>query len=131
MAERRIEAPLVAHRVIDGDTLEASLGVRLPVRLAGIDTPELSVAAQKTAATVAKAHARRWLAESDRRGLTMLARVEELGQYGRLVGDIIRPATGETLAAYLLAAGVAVPSDGTRRHQWTDEELRRIEKLAP
>ena len=130
MSDAHIDAPLVDARVIDGDTIDAAIGLRLPIRIEGIDTPELSVAGQHAAALVAQSHARIWIHQARHDGRTIMVRATELGQYGRLVGDLYLPSTGETLSAYLLAAGVAVKSEDGRRHKWTDEELRAIERLA-
>jgi len=131
MSDAHIDAPLVDSRVIDGDTIDAAIGLRLPIRIEGIDTPELRVAGQLAAALVAQSHTRIWIQQARHNQQTIMARATALGQYGRLVGDLYLPATGETLSGYLLAAGVAVKSEDGRRHQWTDEELRRIERLAP
>lgn len=137
MSDRKAEAPLICHRVTDGDTVRVGIGFRLPMRLKGIDAPELSIPAQHAAALVAQAHARLWLLDAERAEekpgskMAVMVRVDDLGLYKRVEGDVYRTDTGETLTGYLLACGVAVKSEDGRRHKWTDEELRRIEQLAP
>jgi len=136
MSDAHLAGPLLNHRVIDGDTVEVGIGVCVPIRLAGIDTPELRIPAQFAAALVAQAHARLWLAEAKRAAerddkIAVMVRVDDLALYKRLEGHVYRTDSAQTLSEYLLLVGVAVKSEDGRRHKWTDEELRRIERLAP
>lgn len=122
-----IETPVTAARIVDGDTISTTVSVTLPVRLAGIDTPELRDRRQRAAGQVAAEYTRRWMesAQSDSRFARL--RLFGLGLYGRMEGDFYNEA-GESLSSYLVEAGVAVPSDGKRR-EWTDAELKAIEGL--
>lgn len=96
------------ERVVDGDTIvvHLDLGFRLvatvPLRLSGINCPELGTDAGKTA----KAFAYDWLS----RTTDLLVTTEkDPEKYGRWLAVVQRPGGGETLNAALLDAGLAAP----------------------
>jgi len=120
-----IEAPVTSCRVIDGDTVEVSVTLTLPLRLRGVDAPELRVAEQKTAGVVAKQETQRWVDAATGDGHKLLIRAYRLGQFGRMEGDL-RDRHGHWLSEHLLARGVVVTS-GESRHKWTKDELTKIE----
>jgi len=130
-----IHSPVILGglRVLTGDVLDVAVGRRLRLHLAGIETPQFHQAGQQLAAMVARAHVRKWLGEAERGGHRLIVRVPQSWPPWRLEGDIYlyREECEESLAAYLLAVGVAVVREPGRRHHWTDEELRAIEATAP
>jgi endonuclease YncB( thermonuclease family) len=96
-------------RVIDGDTLVADfdLGFRLtatlPVRLLGINAPEMSEAAGK----VSRAWAIAWF---ERLGPDMMiTTAKDPEKYGRWLGTIHSPSQEMSLNDALVAAGMARP----------------------
>ena len=118
-----LPGPLPARviAVVDGDTLEVSariwLGqaVRVRVRLAGIDAPELSgnCAAERRAAGRAKA----FLAAAVADGEVRLRQI----RYGKYAGRVlarISVAGGRDLGQALLARGLARAYDGGKRPAW-------------
>ena len=102
----------------DGDTfrLEIDIGFALrhyaPVRLHGADTPELRGGTEltKAAARLARDEAERFIRDAAE---VMFHCVVWGGKYGRPVGDII--CDGQSLAAWLIEEGLAVPYDGGSR----------------
>jgi endonuclease YncB( thermonuclease family) len=122
------EAPVSTVRVIDGDTVEVTVSVTAPVRLVSIDTPELRDAKQKAAARVARDGAKAWIATATADGHVIRARIHGLGLYGRLEGDLVDE-RGRSLAGDLLRRGLAVPTHGETRHEWTPAELKAIEAV--
>ena len=122
-----LEGPVSSARVVDGDTLHATVSLTLPIRLPGIDTPELRKPEQKAAAQVAANTARRWLDAAQAGTRIARLRVYGLGLYSRLEGDLFNEAD-ESLSSHLIAKGVAVRTDGDKRHEWTDSELKKIER---
>ncbi|MER5322374.1 thermonuclease family protein [Streptosporangium roseum] len=101
-------------RVVDGDTLDAALGLgyglgyAAKLRLAGVNTPELATVPGVDAA----AWVRNWLVA--RRGSVVVRTVKDRREkYGRYLATV--EAGGESLNEALLTAGVAVPYDGGRR----------------
>jgi micrococcal nuclease len=101
---------------VDADTLhlEVDLGLdcrlRLTVRLAGINAPELSTAEGKEAAAFVDA----WLVENAPDGMVLLRTVKDTREkYGRYLGvlfplAILDGASVTDLSAALLSAGRAV-----------------------
>lgn len=122
-AADRLPGPIPAEvlRVIDGDTVEVAahiwLGqeVRVAVRLAGIDTPELrgACAREKQMAQ----DARNLLAREASAAPVTLHDVETDKFGGRVLAEV-RTAAGISLADRLIAAGLARPYDGRRRVSW-------------
>lgn len=110
------------ERVIDGDSLEASvtiwLGqeVRTTVRLAGIDTAELRAACPMAREQAAAAKA--FLAGRVEGGSVTLTGIETDKYGGRVVAHVT-DASGTDLAEALLAEGLARPYQG-RRPDWCD-----------
>jgi endonuclease YncB( thermonuclease family) len=106
-------------RVIDGDTVEVDVtpwphaNIRATVRLAGIDTPELSGApCEAKLARAARKAAQDWLAGRDVR-VTLTGR----DKYGRFVGRLTDDRGGD-LSDALLAAGHGRPYAGGKRGAW-------------
>jgi endonuclease YncB( thermonuclease family) len=105
--------PATVLEVHDGDTLKvnADLGwhitlINQPVRLAGVDAPELATDAGKAAAAFTAA-----LAPPG----TMVTLVSHsLDKYGRVLGTITLP-DGQDLSAALIAAGHGVDYHGGKR----------------
>jgi len=125
-AAPRIEVPLADYRVIDGDTYEVTVSVTFPLRIVGVDTPELRDPRQKAAATVAADVARQWLKDAPGPLAVVIYR---LGMYGRIEGDLVDRSSGEKISMYLFRRGVAFPSVG-KRFDWPEKELRKIEAIA-
>lgn len=110
--------------VIDGDTIKVNIdhihpliGERIPVRLAGIDTPELSSPNPhiKALALKAKAFTENALKNSNRILLTNLRR----DKYFRLLADL--QIDGISLSEMLLDAGLARPYHGGEKPDWTKQ----------
>jgi len=123
-----VEIPATKARAIDGDTVAVTFTLTVPVRLAGIDAPELRDEKQKRAAQVAKQAVARWLGESTRDGHIIRLRAYRLGVYGRVEGDLLDE-RGKSLSDCLLRQGMAVSTSGGKRHEWTRGELKAIEEL--
>ena len=113
--------PAIIHGCHDGDTCTISIpslppvfGDRLPIRLAGIDTPELSSACAHEQALAARARnfLRSRLLNATHVEIDFLAR----DKYFRVLA-LIR-ADGIDLADALLGAGLAHPYDGGPRRAW-------------
>lgn len=107
-------APVTAHRVIDGDTVEATIEVwpRLfvqdAVRLVGIDAPEMHAPRPCERADAQRA--------KDRLGQLLAAgridvEPDHKDKYGRMVGRV--RVDGADVNAALLAEGLAVPWGGS------------------
>ncbi len=108
-------------RVIDGDTIKVDIhgihpliGDGISVRLAGIDTAELSSTDPriKKLALEAKAFVEKALANSDNVLLLNIKR----GKYFRILAEVY--VDGERLADKLLEAGLAVPYKGGKKPDW-------------
>ncbi len=110
------------HRCYDGDTCTLSLpgvhphfGKEIPVRLAGIDTPEIKAAClqEKVLALQAREYVRATLSQARRIDLIDASR----GKYFRVVARIV--ADGQDLTALLLHQNLGVPYAGDRKsHPW-------------
>lgn len=112
--------PATIVRVIDADTIETDLDLgwhltyRAKIRLAGVNAPELTTAAGKTA--------RAWLVDYLAAAGSVTVVSHSLDKYGRVLGDvywwdtstgIVPPlASQHHLNADLLSAGHAVPMGG-------------------
>ena len=97
-------------RVVDGDTLNIA-GER--VRIMGLDTPETSARCQREAdlARQATAHMRQLVAG----GITLRRQGQD--RYGRTLA-VVYDARGQDVARLMIAAGLARPYGGGRRHGW-------------
>ena len=113
--------PAIIHGCHDGDTCTISIpslppvfGDRLPIRLAGIDTPELGSACvhERMLAVRARNVLRSRLLAAQRVEIDLLAR----DKYFRVLA-LIR-ADGVDLADALLAAGLAHPYGGGPKLAW-------------
>jgi endonuclease YncB( thermonuclease family) len=121
-AQEPLPGPYAARveRVIDGDSLEASvtiwLGqeVRTTVRLAGIDAAELR--APCPGARERAAAAKAFLAARLEGGTVTLTAIETDKYGGRVVAHVA-DAAGDDMAAALLAEGLARAYEG-RRPDW-------------
>lgn len=107
------------EKVVDGDSFDVriDLGFRITtfqrVRLNGVDTPEVNSAdaAERARAKEAKAFVDDWFAGAG----TVLVRSHKPGggdKYGRYLADVLSSPDGHSLAADLIAAGLAKPYDG-------------------
>ncbi|HNP80176.1 MAG TPA: thermonuclease family protein [Nitrospira sp.] len=128
------ESPFIAvtvHDCYDGDTctvtlsdgsLPAVLGEHLPVRLAGIDTPERHshCAAERELAHAARNFLRERLARATRIDLIFPQR----DKYFRLLATL--RADGQDLNAALLTAGLARPYAGGTKSPWCTAILTPI-----
>ena len=106
------------HRCYDGDTCTFSLpgvhplfGKEIPVRLAGIDTPEIKAAClqEKVLALQAREYVRTTLSKAQRIDLIDASR----GKYFRVVARIV--ADGQDLTALLLNQNLGVPYASDRK----------------
>jgi len=115
----------VYHTCYDGDTCMMSLpgihplfGDHLPVRLAGIDTPEMKgqCEQEKQLARQARDVVRSALSQAD----TIHLRNASRDKYFRIDARVI--ANGQDLSAVLIEQGLAVPYDGgTKTKDWCVE----------
>lgn len=111
--------PAVVERVVDGDTLDVKARIWLDqtvvarVRLAGVDTPELSGDCDEERAAARRARA---FVEARIGPAVRLYEVRR-GRYGRAVARVVT-AEGADLAALLIATGLGRPYDGGRRAGW-------------
>jgi len=99
-------------RVIDGDTIDVDLDLGFGVwklkerlRLNGLDAPEMSTDAGKAA--------RAWLLLLLPVGTAAHVETAKFDKYGRYLAEVWLPGTGINLSAALIAAGHAVPWDGS------------------
>lgn len=123
-----LRGPIVAKviRVVDGDTLEVEaniwLGqtVRIAVRVAGVDTPELKgkCEAERAKARAAKA----FVEKSLPKGAAVLLSDVRRDKYGDRVLAKVGLAAGSHLADALIGAGLARPYAGAKRQPWCPEE---------
>lgn len=107
--------------IYDGDTFRANIknwpavvGERVPVRISGIDTPELKARCdrEKTLARKAKQHTVAML----RAGKRIEIRSIKRDKYFRLLGDVY--VDDKNLGASLVKAGLAVPYEGGTKKNW-------------
>lgn len=103
--------------IVDGDTLhlEVLLGcdvrVRMTVRLAGLDCPEISTETGR----IAKIYVQDWFTAHAPTGAVLLVTAKDRREkYGRYLGSI-ESADGDSLNAALLRDGHAVPYTGGAR----------------
>lgn len=112
-------------RVIDGDTLEATLdlGFHLAwdfnVRLNGLDAPEVHGPTRSVGLLVG-AVVQKWMTDAGTDIRIQSVSVDE--KYGRLLGVIYSQAN-ESLNQYLLDNSLALPYDGKTKKIWTQSEL--------
>ena len=126
------ENQLVNFRVIgvyDGDTIDGIMAigkqpVKIAIRLAGIDTPEIRAGKgkfeiEKKAGLLAKERLKALLKD----GQIQIV-IHEWDKYGgRIVADVIT-AEGHSAAAILIKEGYGKPYDGKKaKEPWTFEEL--------
>ena len=109
------------HRCYDGDTCTVTIpdvhpvfGLKIRVRVAGIDTPEIrgKCASEKSRAIKARDAARTMMANAEQIDL----RNVERGQYFRIVADVM--VDGVSLGERLIEAGLARRYDGGKRKGW-------------
>lgn len=107
--------------IYDGDTFRANIngwpavvGERVPVRINGIDTPEMKgkCATEKERARLAKQFAVAKLREGKHIELRNIRR----GKYFRLLADVY--VDGQSLGDMLIRANLAVAYDGGRKVNW-------------
>lgn len=113
--------PATIHGCYDGDTCTISIpslpslfGDRLPIRLAGIDTPEIKghCPHEKALALRARAYVRERLLDAQHVEITPVAR----DKYFRVLSIIT--VDGADLADGLLAAGLAIQYGGGTKMPW-------------
>ena len=135
--------PVLSIRVIDGDTVEATLdlgdGISAirSLRIPNIDAPERSTVAGKAVALVVQA----WADSAIRQG-RLMADWFGRDKFGRGLGDLyfhppmsaptraVVAVADERLSTYLLAHGLARPYTGDKKQPWSDAELATVETLA-
>src|SRR5690606_16495125 len=113
--------PADVVRVIDGDTLKVRAhiwigqAVETAVRLQGINAPELrgDCEAERRLAAAARDYLARLVAG----GKVRLRDIAQDKYGGRVVARIDDP-SGRDIGAALVAAGLARPYDGGKRHKW-------------
>lgn len=129
--------PILEAAPIDGDTLsvvlDLGIGIKFegPLRLEGIDAPEMSVLLEKEAAKNSRRFVDFWLGEN--RNNQKVAKISSRDKYGRLLGDI--EANGKSLAQWLLSEGVVKPyrkrGEEMEKTKWTQEELVEVVRKSP
>ncbi len=117
---------LVVSRVVsiyDADTFRVDIngwppiiGSNMPIRVLGVDAPEIrgKCADEKAKALEAKAVT----VNSLRNAQTIELRNIKRGKYFRLLADIY--VDGKSLAALLISSGLARPYDGGKREGWCE-----------
>lgn len=109
--------------IYDGDTFRVNIhswpavaGERIPVRVNGIDTPEMrgKCQAEKEQARLAK----QFTVQTLRLAKTIELRNIQRGKYFRLVADVY--VDGESLAAELINKKIAVRYDGGTKIDWCE-----------
>jgi len=123
------------ERVLDGDTLEATLSIGfnisffVQVRLNGIDAPE-NHTTTKDASAIVIAAIKKWISQRTT-GIGLSS--YEWDKYGRVLGDLyatsedaIATASQQTLCEYLLANKLVRPYKGDKKVDWTPEQLAVI-----
>ena len=115
---------LIVERVIsvyDGDSfrvdiggLHPLIGENIPIRVAGVDTPEIrgKCESEKLLAKQAKALTKAMLEN----GRNIELRSPERGKYFRIVADVW--VDGKSLKNALLGANLAYPYDGGKKQTW-------------
>lgn len=107
--------------IYDGDTFRcnisgypAIIGERIPVRINGIDTPEVTDSRKliKQLARLAKQHTVQRLREGRKIELRNMKR----GKYFRIVADVY--VDGQNLGQELIQKGLAKPYDGGKKPTW-------------
>jgi len=125
------EGPVLAvvDRVIDGDTIAVSARIWLDqslavlVRVRGIDAPELRgrCDAERELARRATAYVTAALVS----GRVKLTNISGGKYYGRVLADVTT-AEGGSLAAALLAEGLARPYRGRKRGSWCENKSPEV-----
>lgn len=112
--------------VYDGDTFRvdiagwpAIVGDNMPIRIRGIDTPEMH-APNKRVADLAKT-ARQLVLLKLRGAKTVELRMMERDKYFRIVADVY--ADGESIGQLLLDAKLAKPYDGKTKAKWSNADV--------
>ncbi len=109
-------------KVIDGDTIKVNIdhvhpliGERISVRLAGIDTPEMSSTNKNVRALAlkAKTFTESLVDNAHSIRLTNLRR----DKYFRILAEVILD--GESLSDKLLKSGLALPYKGGKKSDWS------------
>ncbi len=108
--------------VYDGDTFRADIhghpevcGVNMPIRLYGIDTPELRTKSAKIKALAKKA--REFTRQKLRAAKKIVLKDIRRGKYFRFVADVV--VDGISLREELLKAGLAKPYAGGKKPDWS------------
>ncbi|UFS62738.1 thermonuclease family protein [Sulfurimonas sp. HSL-3221] len=104
--------------IYDGDTFRVNIlgypgiiGERIPIRLNGIDTPEIRGKCDKEKILARKA--KQYTVHALRAANTIELRHMKRGKYFRIVADVY--VDGRSLARGLITSGFAVPYDGGRK----------------
>ena len=107
--------------VYDGDTFRcdidewpAIIGDNIGVRIAGIDTPELTD--KRLEVKVLAMRAKKFTDKTLRTAGVIELKNLERGKYFRIVADVY--VDGQSLAAMLIDAGLAIPYDGGKKSVW-------------
>ena len=107
--------------IYDGDTFRANIkdwppimGERIPVRIAGIDTPELKGKCEKEKRLGREA--KQFTVTMLRPGKIIELRDIKRGKYFRLVASVF--VDGKSLGDELIKAGMARPYDGGKKKGW-------------
>lgn len=120
--------------IYDGDTFRVNIkdmpkivGYRMPVRVRGIDTPEMKGKCQleKDKARTAKQFAVEWLRGHEKKGITL----KNIGRdkYFRLDADVV--SDGQSLSEELMKLKLAVRYDGgTKETDWCKEDKKPAAK---
>jgi len=113
------EPARIAH-VVDGDSVHVTMrGERVKVRVAAVDTPEIShplCPAELARGIAARDFVRALLPVGAEVDVRPTGRTEK---YGRLLAAIVLP-DGRDLATTVIVAGHGVPYRGGRRRGWCD-----------
>ena len=111
-------------RIIDGDTVRVDAGADFPgelaalsVRIRGIDTPEKGGRAKCDSERARGQAATAFTSQAIAGARSIVIRDPEWGKWaGRVIAEVLLD--GRSLAAALLAAGLARPYDGGKRASW-------------
>lgn len=129
--------PCTVESNYDGDTFNVRLDLgfaftyHAPVRLHGVDTPELRGGTKltKAAAAYARDYVRQYLADADQ---VLFESMVWRGKYGRPIGDfwVVNGDVSTKLSSHLVALKLGVEYDGGSRRELFEQHIQNAKDLA-
>ena len=123
--------PVERYDVYDGDTIKTVLDLSFYVhtdascRVAGVDTPERNTDAGRLVALAVLD----WFLAIPRKDLRCIS-LDRDKFGGRFLGTFFECGKAQTLTHWLLSHGIARPYEGGKKPEWTQLELREVERRA-